>query len=143
MAEDRVIRVNLPVADSQESTAFFLSLGLELYGDCSGEETSCLVIDEKAYVMFLAHPFFQGFIPGKAISDSSSAAGVIVNISASSRKAVDEMIDKAVAAGGVEYREPADYGTMYFQAFQDLDGHIWEVLTLEEAQVPGETQAGS
>lgn len=141
MPDDRVICVNLPVEDLPKSTAFFLSLGFELYNDCSGDETSCLVIGEKAYVMLLAHNFFENFIPGKVISDAGTASEVIVNISAPDREAVDKMIEMAVLAGGKEYREPADFHTMYFRTFQDLDGHIWEVLTLEEEPAPEETQA--
>ena len=140
MPDDRVICVNLPVADLRKSTAFFLSLGFELDGDCSGDESSCLIIGEKAYVTLMAHSFFQNFIPGKAISDARTAAEVIVDISAPDRVAVDKMIERAVLAGGKEYREPADFDTMYFRAFQDLDGHMWEVLTLEERPKPGEAQ---
>ena len=53
------------------------------------------------------------------------------------------MIERAVLAGGKEYREPADLDTMYFRAFQDLDGHIWEVLTLEERPTPHKAQTES
>ena len=37
------------------------------------------------------------------------------------------MINIAIAAGGKEYRETQDYGWMYGRAFEDLDGHIWEL----------------
>lgn len=71
---------------------------------------------------------------------------ICVNLSVADLAAVDKMIDLAVLAGGKEYREPADldtmYYTMYYRAFQDLDGHIWEALTLEERPTPGETQKG-
>ena len=90
--------------------------------------------------MLMAHPFFQGFIPGRVTSNTRTSAEVIVNTSAPNRKAVDEMIDRAVAAAGAEFREAADFGTMYFRAFQDLDGHIWEVLTLEEDKPSSKTQ---
>ena len=143
MAEDRVICVNLPVADLKKSTAFFLAIGLELYDECSSDEFSCLIVGEKAYVMLLPRPSFQEYIPGKSISDTQSAAEVIVNISAPDRRGVDEMIERAVNAGGAEYREAADFGSMYFRAFQDLDGHIWEVLTLEEAPTSVDIEGGS
>ena len=93
MPGDRVICVNFPVADLKKSTAFFLSLGLKLYDEYSGEESSCPVIGENACVMLLAHPFFQGFIPGIAISGARAVAEVIVSISAPDRKAADEMIE--------------------------------------------------
>jgi predicted lactoylglutathione lyase len=48
-----------------------------------------------------------------------------------SREAVDEMVRKAIAAGGTTYSEPHDQGFMYGHGFQDLDGHIWEIIYME------------
>ena len=45
---------------------------------------------------------------------------------------------KAVKAGGTIYNEPQDYGFMYSHGFQDLDGHIWEIMCME----PGAVSAG-
>ncbi len=52
------------------------------------------------------------------------------------------MIQNAIDPGGSEYREPAYYGRMYFRAFLDLDGHILQVLTMEENKRPGEMKQG-
>ncbi|MCI0625835.1 MAG: glyoxalase/bleomycin resistance/extradiol dioxygenase family protein, partial [Acidobacteria bacterium] len=51
--------------------------------------------------------------------------------SSESRKKVDEMVRKAVAAGGKTYNEPQDHGFMYGHGFQDLDGHIWEIICMD------------
>jgi predicted lactoylglutathione lyase len=37
----------------------------------------------------------------------------------------------ASAAGGTISREPQDHGFMYGHAFEDLDGHIWEIIYME------------
>jgi hypothetical protein len=58
---------------------------------------------------------------------------VLVCLSADSREAVDALIGKAKAAGGTTFREPQDYGFMYGHAFQDLDGHIWELMWMDPA----------
>jgi hypothetical protein len=44
------------------------------------------------------------------------------------------MVQNAVAAGGTTYKEPEDHGFMYGHGFQDLDGHIWELIYMESTQ---------
>jgi predicted lactoylglutathione lyase len=51
--------------------------------------------------------------------------------SCASREAVDEMIDKAIAAGGTAYKDPQDHGFMYEHGFQDLEGHLWEIIFMQ------------
>jgi predicted lactoylglutathione lyase len=45
------------------------------------------------------------------------------------------MVRKAVAGGGTTYNESKDYGFMYQHGFQDLDGHIWELLYMEPGAI--------
>ncbi len=35
-------------------------------------------------------------------------------------------------------RESADHGWMYGRSFQDLDGHIWEIFSMDESQMSEE-----
>lgn len=55
----------------------------------------------------------------------------IIALSADSREHVDELADKALAAGGKESKEPADHGFMYVRSFEDLDGHLWEIAYMD------------
>lgn len=32
---------------------------------------------------------------------------------------------------GTEAREPQDYGFMFARSFNDLDGHIWEIIGMD------------
>ena len=48
---------------------------------------------------------------------------------------VDEMVKKAVAAGGKHAMDPMDHGFMYGWSFYDLDGHHWEVLWMDPAAI--------
>jgi uncharacterized protein len=48
---------------------------------------------------------------------------------------VDEIVAKAIAAGGNTYKEPNDMGFMYQHGFQDIDGHIWEIFFMELSAV--------
>ncbi len=56
-------------------------------------------------------------------------------LSYESRAEVDEMVRKALAAGGSTYKDPQDRGFMYQHEFQDLDGHIWEIVFMEPSAV--------
>ena len=58
---------------------------------------------------------------------------MILAFSAASREGVDELAEAALASGGSDANEPIDYGFMYSRSFQDPDGHIWEVLWMDEA----------
>jgi uncharacterized protein len=84
--------------------------------------------------MLLTHEKFQTFTPN-AICDATKSTEVLVCLSVESRAAVDERVRKAVAAGGSTYNEPQDHGFMYAHGFQDLDGHIWEVIYMDPSAV--------
>ena len=131
------IFVNLPVRDLDASKAFFRALGYASNPQFTDENAACVVISDSIYVMLLVEPFFQGFTR-KAICDSRTHTEMILCLSAESRAAVDSMVDKALAAGGSEPMEAKDYGFMYQRSFQDLDGHQWEVVHMDEAGMPAD-----
>ncbi|MEM3086490.1 MAG: VOC family protein [Halobacteria archaeon] len=132
------IFVNLPVKDLKKTTAFFAKLGFKFNPMFTDDNAACMVVGENMFAMLLAEKFFKGFLPGREICDAKKSTEVLVALSLESRKAVDEMLKSAVAAGGREYREKQDYGWMYGRAFQDLDGHIWEPFYMDMDAVPGE-----
>ena len=67
----------------------------------------------------------------KTICDATKSTEVLLCLSSLSRDEVNEMVRKAVAAGVTTYKEPQDHGFMYGHKFQDLDGHIWELVFME------------
>ena len=138
----RQIFVNLPVQDLDAAVDFFTRLGFEFDPRFTDENATSMIIGDESFVMLLAEPFFEGFIPDKEIPDDGHAE-VLVAISAESRDAVDEMIGAAGAAGGQEYREAQDHGWMYSRAFLDLDGHVWEVAYADDSEMPQEMQRGA
>ncbi|HEV7333292.1 MAG TPA: VOC family protein [Flavisolibacter sp.] len=135
------IFVNLPVKDLQRSMDFFTQLGYTFNKQFTNEKAACMVISETIYVMLLTEPFFEGFIPGKEISDTTKTKEVLIALSADSKDAVNALADKAVAAGGKQFREPEDHGFMYSRSFEDLDGHVWEVVWMDPAAVMPESAA--
>ncbi|HEY8361046.1 MAG TPA: VOC family protein [Ramlibacter sp.] len=132
----RKIFVNLPIKNMERSQAFFRSLGFDFNPQFSNEQGACMVISEENFVMLLVEPFFQGFLRGKSIADSRSTCEVLVALSCETRAEVDEMVDKAIAGGATETREPQDHGFMYARAFDDLDGHTWEPVWMDASAVP-------
>ncbi|MNJ05344.1 Glyoxalase-like domain protein [compost metagenome] len=60
---------------------------------------------------------------------------MILALSAESREQVDEIVNRALAAGGTKYNDPVDHGFMYGWSFQDPDGHLWEVFYMDPATI--------
>ena len=124
------IFVNLPVRNLDTSMEFFTKLGFNFNPQFTDETAACMIVTEDIFVMLLTEAKFKTFTP-KEICDATKNTEVLVCLSFESRERVDEMVRKAVGAGGTTYNEPQDYGFMYGHGFQDLDGHIWEVIYME------------
>ncbi len=121
------IFVNLPIADMAKSQAFFKALGYSFNPDFTNEQGAALVLGENLFAMLLVHDFFKTFT-GKPVVDANKSTEVIVCLACESREQVDALVAKAVAAGGTALRDAKDHGFMYSHGFEDLDGHIWELV---------------
>ncbi len=124
---DKKVFNNLAVKDLQKSIAFFTKLGYTFNSQFTDETATCMIISENIYSMLLTHEKFQSFLPpGRAIGDTKQATEVLIALNQESRAEVDDVVNKAIAAGAKPFRDPADHGFMYERSFQDLDGHVWE-----------------
>jgi predicted lactoylglutathione lyase len=128
------IFVNLPVKDLGKSIAFFKKLDFDFNAQFTDETAACMIVSDDIYVMLLTHEKFKAFTP-KEICDATKTTEVLVCLSCESRTNVDELVRKAVAAGGSTYNDPQDHGFMYGHGFQDPDGHIWELVHMESRPV--------
>jgi predicted lactoylglutathione lyase len=126
------IFVNLPVKDLGKSVEFFTRLGYTFNPKFTDDTASCMIVSDTIFVMLLTEAKFKSFTP-KEICDATKSTEVLICLSAESRADVDALVAKAVAAGGSTYKEPQDYGFMYGHGFQDLDGHIWEIMWMDPA----------
>jgi len=124
------IYVNLPVKDLKASNTFFERLGFVLEPKFSNDQASCVVLGDNMFAMLLVESFFKTFT-NKPISDARKSTEVLVCLSCDSRAKVDELVKKAVAAGGRAPRRPQEQEFMYGHGFEDLDGHIWELVFME------------
>lgn len=135
--QSKQIFVNLPVKDLNKSIDFFTAIGYEFNPQFTDQNAACLVIGENIFAMLLVEEFFQTFTK-KELTDATRSTEVIVALSADSKEQVDEIVNKALAAGATPSKDPVDHGFMYSWSFQDLDGHLWEFLYMEQGEAPQE-----
>lgn len=119
--------INIPVKNLPAAMEFNRALGFSFNPEYTDDTAACMVVSDDIYVMLLTHEKFAEFTP-KAIADATKTTEVLIGFSCESREALEERVRKAVAAGGSTYSEPKDYGFMYQHGYQDLDGHIWEII---------------
>lgn len=130
----RLLFLNLPVSDLDASVRFFSALGFEFDPKFTDESATCMIVSEQAYVMLLVGKRFEDFAT-KPVADASKTTEALFCVSADSREEVDRFADAALAAGGTPAKDPQDFGFMYGRSFNDLDGHHWEVMWMDQAAV--------
>ncbi|MFI1166664.1 VOC family protein [Streptomyces sp. NPDC020801] len=132
----QMIFVNLATHDVAASKEFFTELGYTINPQFSNDECACVVISDTIIAMLLSKQRYADFTK-KEIADSTRTSETLICLSAESREKVDELVDRAIAAGGTATGETQDQGFMYGRAFDDLDGHTWEVVWMDPAAVQG------
>lgn len=122
------IILNLPVKDLNKSRAFFGALGFTFDSRYSGENAAFInIVGDTIQAMLTTEPFFQSLI-GKPVANAKEANEVVICLSCDSREEVDSLIARAAAAGGRIPHPPEDHGFMYDQGFEDIDGHLWNLV---------------
>jgi predicted lactoylglutathione lyase len=133
---NKQIYVNLPVKDLLRSKAFFAALGYSFNPQFTNDQGAGMVISENIHVMLLVEPFFAGFT-GKPIADAKQVTEVLICLSCDSRAELEGLVAKARAAGGAVPRALVDHGFMVQHGFEDLDGHVWELVHMVDAAAAG------
>jgi predicted lactoylglutathione lyase len=126
----RKIFVNLAVRDLKRAKEFFSALGSSFNPKFTDDNAACMIVSDEAFVMLLTQPFFKTFTT-RDVCDTSRYTEGLLALSCESRAEVDEMVKKALAAGGQHAMEPQDHGFMYGWSFYDPDGHHWEVFWMD------------
>lgn len=125
------IYINLPVADLEVSKGFYSQLGYHFNPLYTNEVAACMVVSDDIHVMLLTKPFFATFTQ-KEIANTQTSAQVLICLGKESREAVDLMVDKAIEIGAKPERPTNDHHFMYERSFNDPDGHIWEIMWMDE-----------
>jgi predicted lactoylglutathione lyase len=129
---NRMIFVNLPVADLDATASFYTGLGFQLNSEYSDDSCVCVVISETIVVMALKRERFADFVAGP-VGDPAAGPTVINCLSAESPAEVDRLVAAALAHGGKPWLDRMEQGPMYGHSFTDPDGHVWEVLHMQQA----------
>ncbi len=123
--------INLAVKDLAKAQGFFTSLGFSFDEQFTDDNATRMIISEETSVMLMVEPFFKSFIAPHDIADTSASREVIVGLSAESREQVDDLTEKAAAAGADALGEAQDDGFMYMRGSRDLDGHQWSFIHMD------------
>jgi len=119
---------NLAVRDLEKSRAFFSALGFTFNPQWSSDSALFMnIVDGGIHAMLMTEPFFRSLID-KPVVQAREANEVIVCLCCESREEVDSLIARATAAGARIPHPPEDHGFMYDQGFEDLDGHLWNLV---------------
>jgi predicted lactoylglutathione lyase len=119
---------NLPVKDLEKSKAFFSSLGYRFNSQFSNESAVMMVIAEGSIQAMLMTEAFFGSLIDKPVVQAKEANEVVICLTCESPQELDDLIARAVAAGGRTPHPPEDHGFMYTQGFEDIDGHLWNLV---------------
>jgi uncharacterized protein len=130
--------VNVPTTDVAAAAKFFSSLAFEPIAAFGDDKTAAFRLpgpNANICLMLHAHSRFKEFMrKDTPIVDAHTSTEALLSIAVESREEVDSILAKAVAGGGKS--DPyvlANYGGdcgMYTRSFADLDGHIWEAVTM-------------
>lgn len=134
MSNNKKIFLNLPVKDLNKSIDFFTKLGFTFNPQFTNENATCMIISESIFAMLSVEKFFKTFTK-KEIIDASIGTEVFISLSVDSKEEVDDIVNKAIAAGGKTPNEPEDRGFMYSWSFEDLDSHSWDIFYMDPSAI--------
>jgi uncharacterized protein len=130
----RMIFLNLPVRDLPTARAFYEALGFRVNEYSSDDEQVTVAIDDTIVVTLVTRDRFAERVGGE-VGDPARATTVINSLTATDRAEVDDLVARALAAGGTSAAPARENGAAYAGSFADPDGHVWEFLAMEPVHV--------
>ena len=123
--------INLPTGDVARAQAFFEALGFEADPRFGAEDrAACIRLSEGVSLMLLGRQVFAGMSP-KPLANTATVTGVLNCLRMGSREKIDRIMEAALDSGATEARAKQDQEAMYSRAFEDPDGHVWELLWVD------------
>jgi uncharacterized protein len=127
----RMIFVNLPVQDLATARAFYTALGFGVHEHFSDESSAAVTVDENVVLMLHTRDRFAELVPGE-IGDPARATTVVHRLTAATPDEVDDLVARALAAGGSPWLPALDGEATYTGSFADPDGNAWEISWLDQ-----------
>jgi predicted lactoylglutathione lyase len=129
-----MVFVNLPVRDLEAARAFYGALGFPFNDAFSDEGTAAVVVSDEIALMLHTRDRFAGLVAGE-VGDPSRATTVVHALTVETRAEVDDLVGRALAAGGQRRLPARDGEARYTGSFTDPDGHAWDVVWLDQLHV--------
>lgn len=120
------ITVNIPVKQLERAVKFYSALGFEPHPHFRGPDCQCMIVTDEIRIMVHLAESLKNFTPNP-ISDPETSTGVVVCLDCNSKEQVDELVTRAIAAGGKLYDAVQDLGFVYTHGFLDTDGNAWRL----------------
>lgn len=131
----RMLVVSLPVRDVIASADFYRGLGFAVDEDFCEDEAASVRVAPSVIVMLLSRSRFAEFVGADATA-LHQPTPALTSLSAVSRAEVDALFESAIGHGGSR-RTFVAQGSLYGRSFADPDGHVWEVIHMDEPAVQG------
>lgn len=129
-----VFSLILPVADLQRSAGFYSALGFPVSQRCSSDRSVCVAIGEQIRVILESRERFATHT-AREIVDAGRGVEAIFALEVSCRSRVDELVDRALAAGGRPAGGGVERGRCYCRSFLDPDAHQFAVVATGSTHV--------
>ena len=128
--------ITCPVDDVERATAFYTALGWTLHPEMSDHHVSCFAIAPAQHVMLGSREMYAG-VGGTddLVGGPGTPSKVTVSFDLDSREAVDELVERARAAGG-RVGDTDDYSFMYQRQFDDPDGYHYSPFWMKSETDP-------
>jgi predicted lactoylglutathione lyase len=117
----------LPVADLERSVGFYCALGYPISQRCAGERAICVAISKSVHAMLHSRDRFTT-LTAREIVDPDRGVEAIFALEVATRADVDELVDRALAAGGRPAGGGIERERCYSRGFLDPDGHQFAVI---------------
>lgn len=94
-----------------------------------------MIIAEHIFVMLLTQEKFRSFTPHPICDATKTRKCWCACLETAGSMSILHGRGGAGCRANDTQREPQDHGFMYAHAFQDLDGHIWELVHMNPAAI--------
>jgi predicted lactoylglutathione lyase len=129
-----MIFVTLPVRDLPVARAFYEALDFRVNEYSSDETTAAVVVDDTIVVRLVTREAFAELVAGE-VGDPARVTSVVNCLTVSDRALVDQLVATALASGGKPGLPARDEETSYTGSFTDPDGHVWQLMWMDQLHV--------
>ena len=113
---------------------FFTGLGFTFNPQFTNEHGACLVVSPNISVMLVEESKFQE-LAKRPVADRDTAE-MLLSLQCETPEEVRRIAETAFSLGGKQVNEFEDNGFMISWAFEDLDGHLWDLFWFDPNQLP-------